>query len=167
MNFNYMPHDAYGVRAAYVALGVPLMDVPEAVAQLLQVVPPVPLRASIHYRLAARIREFEHEDEYMLMRMLYELHFILRPYTSPKFIDVRDPDALLAEAVHRYGRVSRQGADMARNIELARWIDFLPDAYEAREQNHAAWLAKCAVRRNAALKGAATRRMRREAQAHA
>ena len=166
----YMPHETLPLRAAFCRLGVPVAEAPARFDELMQLyvdTRPTPALPAIYPALAQRVRDFEHESEYLLVWMLWEIQHMLGA-AVPSFIDVRDPDALLAEVVCRWAR--RDSSDClpaAEQAEVARWIDFLADAYDERVQWHDAWDAKRQKVRNAALKGAATRRARQEAQAHA
>lgn len=156
----YMPHETYPVRAAFRALGVAVAEAPECFDELLTVIRPLSPVLPIHRRLAARIQEFEHESEHLLMWLLWDIQHMI-DVAVPAFIDVRDADALLAEAAYRVACSSRFSSQpAAEQAEVARWADFLADAYDARAAKHAQWDAEFQRRRNIALRGAATRRAR-------
>lgn len=92
---------------------------------------PATLRA-----IERRIEEFEPENDAVLQIVRSHLRSLCDTHTSPVYIDKQDADALIADAVHCTLTLSLHltAADQA---ELVRWIDFLPDAYEARERWHA------------------------------
>lgn len=156
----HMPVESYPVRAALRALGVGVAEAPRGFAERLTLTRPLSPVLPVHRRLAARIVEFEHDSEYLLMWLLWDIQQSIR-VAVPAYIDTRDADALIADAVYSVASSSRFSLQTAEDqAEVARWIDFLADAYEARAQKHAALDAERQRRRNIALRGAATRRER-------
>lgn len=160
----YIPNEGISLRVKFIDLGIDIVLEPESPGLPPPPAPPIP---AVYYQIADYIKDFEHRNERVLCWILYDIEHLIK-HAHPEVIDKNNAEFLLAEAIHNARRFMVAPPPTPEECyELERWVDFLPDAYDACVKRYDLWNAQRAAdherRSAAAKKGVETRRRNREA----